>query len=234
MLSEYVTRSEHWCVKADNSLTPIEASTLPVAALTPWMALVELGHVHAGQAVVVQGTGGVSLFAIQLAAANGANALVTSSNDEKLKQAISPGATHGINRTTNPDWQSSVRELTGGRGADHLLEMAGGDNVRRSLEAVASGGRISVIGLLDSDELRLPILTLLGSRASIVGISVGPRRALEDLITAIDHHNIKPVIDAIYPFLKVPDAFARLKKGRSARSLSRYVSPRSRLARSIV
>jgi NADPH:quinone reductase-like Zn-dependent oxidoreductase len=112
-----------------------------------------------------------------------------------------------------PDWQSSVRELTGGRGADHILEMAGGDNVRRSLEAVASGGRISVIGLLDSDELRLPILPLLRSRASIVGISVGPRRALEDLIRAIDHHNIKPVIDAVYPFLKVPDAFGRLKKG---------------------
>jgi NADPH:quinone reductase-like Zn-dependent oxidoreductase len=213
MLSEYVVLFADWCVKAPISLTAVEACTLPVAALTPWMALVELGHLHAGQTVVVQGTGGVSLFAIQLAAANGADVIVTSSSDDKIEHTISLGAKHGINRHKVPDWQTSVRSLTGGRGADHILEMAGGNNVRQSLEAVASGGRISVIGLLQSNEFCLPILPLLGSRASIVGISVGPRRALEDLIQAIDQHQIKPVIDAIYSFMKVPDAFEHLRRG---------------------
>jgi len=213
MLAEYVATPAEWCVRSPKSLTPAQASTLPIAALTAWMALIELGHVHAGQTVVVQGTGGVSLFAVQLAAACGATVIVTSSSDEKIERAIKLGATHGINRSRVPEWQSAVLELTDGRGADHILEMAGGDNVRRSLEAVVNGGRISVIGLLESDKFTAPILALLGSRASITGISVGPRRALEDLVRMIDLHLIKPVIDHTYSFAEVPQAFAHLNRG---------------------
>jgi len=213
MLAEYVATPAEWCVRAPKSLTPVQASTLPIAALTAWMALIELGHVHAGQTVVVQGTGGVSLFAVQLAAACGATVIITSSCDEKIERAIKLGATHGINRSRVPEWQAAVLELTGGRGADHVLEMAGGDNVRRSLEAVVNGGRISVIGLLESDTFTAPVLALLGSRASITGISVGPRRALEDLVRMIDQHLIKPVIDYTYSFAEVPQAFAHLKRG---------------------
>lgn len=213
ILAEYVATPAEWCVRAPKSLTAAEASTLPIAALTAWMALIELGHVHAGQTVVVQGTGGVSLFAVQLAAACGATVIVTSSSDEKIERAIKLGATHGINRTRVLEWQSAVLELTDGRGADHILEMAGGENVRRSLEAVVNGGRISLIGLLESAELTVPILALLGSRASITGISVGPRRALEDLVRMIDQHLIKPVIDHTYAFAEVPQAFAHLNRG---------------------
>ena len=129
MLSEYVALSADWCVKAPISLSAVEACTLPVAALTPWMALVELGHLRAGQTVVVQGTGGVSLFAIQLAAENGATVIVTSSSDDKIEHAISLGASYGINRGQEPDWHSLGRELTGGRGADHILEMAGAETM---------------------------------------------------------------------------------------------------------
>lgn len=213
MLAEYVATPAEWCVRAPKSLTSAQASTLPIAALTAWMALIELGHVHAGQTVVVQGTGGVSLFAVQLAAACGATVIVTSSSDEKIERAIKLGATHGINRKHVPQWQSAVLELTDGRGADHILEMAGGENVQRSLEAIANGGRISVIGLLESEEFTAPILGLLGSRASITGISVGPRRALEDLVRMIDQHLIKPVIDHTYSFAEVPQAFAHLNRG---------------------
>ena len=213
MLSEYVAIPADWCVRAPSSLTPAEASTLPIAALTAWMALVELGHLHAGQTVVVQGTGGVSLFAVQLAAANGANVIITSSSDDKIARALQLGANQGINRSKTPNWQTAVLELTDRRGADHILEMAGGANLRRSLQAIVSGGRISVIGLLESDELSAPILPLLGSRASIVGISVGPRRALEDMVRAIDQHGIKPVIDGTYAFSHVPEAFAHLRRG---------------------
>jgi NADPH:quinone reductase-like Zn-dependent oxidoreductase len=213
MLAQYVATPASWCVPAPATLTPAEASTLPVAALTAWMALVELGHLHAGQTVVVQGTGGVSLFAVQLAAAHGARVIVTSGSDDKIARVLALGARRGINRNKTPEWQHEVLELTDGRGADHILEMTGGANVERSLQAVAQGGRISVIGLLDSDTLSLPILPLLGSRASIVGIAVGPRRALEDLVRTVDLLGIKPVIDATYPFSQVPQAFAHLQRG---------------------
>jgi NADPH:quinone reductase-like Zn-dependent oxidoreductase len=213
MLARYVATPASWCVPAPATLTPAEASTLPVAALTAWMALVELGHLRAGQTVVVQGTGGVSLFAVQLAAAHGARVIVTSGSDDKIARVLALGARRGINRNKTPEWQHEVLELTDGRGADHILEMTGGANVERSLQAVAQGGRISVIGLLDSDTLSLPILPLLGSRASIVGIAVGPRRALEDLVRTVDLLGIKPVIDATYPFSQVPQAFAHLQRG---------------------
>lgn len=106
-----------------------------------------------------------------------------------------------------------VAHLTGGRGADHILEMAGGENLKRSIAAVAPGGRISVIGLLESEELSTPIMPLLASRASIVAVAVGPRRVLEDVVRMIDHHKIKPVIDAVYDFFHVPPAFEHLKRG---------------------
>lgn len=213
VLAQYVVTQADGCVLAPASLSAAEASTLPVAALTAWMALIELGHLHAGQTVVVQGTGGVSLFAVQLAAAHGARVIVTSGSDEKIAGALALGATHGIHRHTTPDWQNAVLDLTDGRGADHILEMTGGDNIERSLQAVKQGGRISVIGLLDADRISLRILSLLASRASIVGIAVGPRRALEDLVRAVDLLGIKPVIDAVYPFAQVPQAFAHLQRG---------------------
>ncbi|PXW24748.1 zinc-dependent alcohol dehydrogenase family protein [Paraburkholderia caballeronis] len=218
MLAQYVAMPADWCVFAPTSLDALEASTLPVAGLTAWMALVEPGHLRAGQTVVVQGTGGVSLFAVQIAAASGASVIVTSSSDAKLAGAIELGAKHGIavqgiNRRERPDWQHAVLDLTGGRGADHILEMAGGDNLARSLQAIVPGGRISVIGLLESDRMDVPTMPLLGSRASIVGLSVGPRRALEDLVRMIDAHRLKPVIDAVYPFGQVPQAFEHLRRG---------------------
>jgi NADPH:quinone reductase-like Zn-dependent oxidoreductase len=213
MLAQYVATPAEWCVLAPQSLSAVEASTLPVAALTAWMALVELGHLRTGQSVVIQGTGGVSLFAVQLAASGGATVIVTSSSDEKIAHAIRLGATHGVNRNKTPDWEAEVLRLTNGRGADHILEMAGGDNIARSIKAVALGGRISVIGLLESNELRMPVLDLLFSHASIVGIAVGPRRALEDLVRAIDLHGIKPVIDAVYPYTDALQAFAHLQRG---------------------
>ncbi len=213
VLSQYVVDSAEWYVRAPDSLSAAEASTLPVAALTAWMALIELGKLCAGQTVVVQGTGGVSLFAVQLAAAHGARVIVTSGSEDKIARAIALGARHGINRNVTPDWQHEVLKITGGRGADHILEMTGGDNVERSLQAVSQGGRISIIGLLDADRFSLPILPVLASRASITGIAVGPRRALEDLVRAVDLLGIRPVIDATYAFDQVPEAFAHLQRG---------------------
>ena len=168
---------------------------------------------RAGDSVVVQGTGGVSLFAIQLAKAHGAQVLVTSGSHEKLARAKALGADAVIHRGERPDWDAAVRELTGGRGADRVLEMAGGDNLARSLRALRPGGRVAVIGLLESDQLRAPLMTLLAARATIQGIAVGPRRALEDLVRAVDHLELVPVIDAVYPFEEAREAFAHLRRG---------------------
>jgi NADPH:quinone reductase-like Zn-dependent oxidoreductase len=212
-LAQYVAAPADWFIAAPRSLDAAAASTLPVAGLTAWMALVELGKLRAGQTVVVQGTGGVALFAVQFASAMGARVILTSSSDEKLERARAFGATDAINRHRTPDWHQAVRDLTAGRGADHILEMAGGDNVQKSLEAVAVGGRISIVGLLEAPDFRMSIVPLLFSRASVIGIGVGHRRALEDMVRAVDRIGLKPVIDARYSFAELPKAMAHLRRG---------------------
>src|SRR5215813_11621310 len=212
-LAQYVVAPADWFIAAPRSLDAAAASTLPVAGLTAWMALVELGKLRAGQTVVVQGTGGVALFAVQFAAAMGARVILTSSSDEKLERARTYGATDVINRQRTPEWHQAVRDLTAGRGADHILEMAGGDNVQKSLEAVAVGGRIALVGLLDAPDFRLSIVPLLFRRASIIGIGVGHRWALEDMVRAVDRLRLTPVIDARYRFAELPKAMVHLRRG---------------------
>jgi NADPH:quinone reductase-like Zn-dependent oxidoreductase len=212
MLAEYVRLHEDWAVTAPQTLDAVEASTLSCAALTAWFALVETGGVRAGQSVLIQGTGGVALFGLQFALAHGARPIVLSGSDAKLERTLALGATHGINRLSSPDWAQAVREASGGRGVDHVLELAGG-SVARSLDALAPGGRIAVIGLLDGAELTLPTVPMLIKRATVTGIGVGHRSALEDMIRAIDQNGIKPVIDRVLPFTELPAAFDRLEAG---------------------
>jgi NADPH:quinone reductase-like Zn-dependent oxidoreductase len=212
-LAQYAVIDQEQLVLAPATLTATEACTLPCAALTAWMAVVELGRTRAGQTVVVQGTGGVALFAVQFALAHGARVIVTTSSEAKLTRLRGLGSIEGIDRSATPDWHRRVLELTNGRGADHILEMAGGDNLGQSLEAVALGGRISMIGLLGDTHLAGPIGRLLFKRATIAGIGVGPRRALEDMVRAFDLLKLKPVIDAVYAYDAAPAAFAHLERG---------------------
>jgi len=155
-LSPYVVEDPEQLVLAPASLTAVEAATLPCAGLTAWMTIVELGRVRAGQTIVIQGTGGVSMFAIQLALAHGARVIVTTSSADKIERLRQIGEIETINRSDTPEWQQEVLKLTGPRGADHIVEMAGGDNVGRSLEAVALGGRISMVGLLGDQHFSGP------------------------------------------------------------------------------
>jgi NADPH:quinone reductase-like Zn-dependent oxidoreductase len=212
VLSEYIVLDENWAVKAPVSLSDSEASTLPCAGLTAWTALVERGNLHAGQTVVVQGTGGVALFGLQIAAAHGAEVIVISGDDEKLTRAKALGAVHGINRNKE-DWVEAVYRLTGDRGADHILEIVGGAHLGRSLEAAAVCGRISLIGVLDGFEISGSFAMLAQKRLVVEGIQVGHRRGLEDLVRAVDRVGIKPLIEAEYGLEELPAALDHLARG---------------------
>jgi NADPH:quinone reductase-like Zn-dependent oxidoreductase len=213
VLAEHVVLPEDWVVTPPGSLNDIEASTLPVAGLTAWTALIELGQLKPGQTVLVQGTGGVSLFALQIANAAGAKVIVTSGSDEKLARAKELGAAHGINRHSTPNWPGVVKALTLGRGADHVLEMVGGENLDRSLDALAPSGKVSVIGLLEAFEYKFGFVPLCRNQATVQGIFIGPRRSLENFVRAVDHLRIKPVIDAEYAFADLPSALDHLGRG---------------------
>ncbi|AUY16685.1 NAD(P)-dependent alcohol dehydrogenase [Serratia sp. SSNIH2] len=212
VLAEYVILHEDWLVAAPASLDDVQASTLPCAGLTAWFALVEQGKLHAGETVLVQGTGGVALFALQIAKAHGAEVYVTSGSDEKLARAQALGASHGINRLKG-DWVEAIYALTQDRGIDHVIDTVGGPNLGNSVRAVAVGGRISVIGVLAGAEISAPAGLLLLKSAEIQGIGVGHRRALEDLVRAVDAVNLQPVIDQVYRFDQLPQALDHLDRG---------------------
>ncbi|WP_105667859.1 zinc-dependent alcohol dehydrogenase family protein [Cronobacter dublinensis] len=212
VLAEYVVMSEEWLVRAPQSLTEAEASTLVCAGLTAWFALIERGGLRAGETVLVQGTGGVSLFALQIAKAMGAEVFVTSSSDEKLAAAAALGADHGINRKKE-DWVDAIYRLTKDRGIDHVVDTVGGRNFADSVRAVASHGRISLIGMMDVHDTSAPGGLLLLKSPTIQGIGVGHRRALEDLVRAVDGVKLKPVIDKSFRFDELPEALKLLDQG---------------------
>ncbi|MGJ0451642.1 MAG: zinc-dependent alcohol dehydrogenase family protein [Methylocystis sp.] len=211
VLAEFVALPEDWLVRSPDSLSDPEASTLPIAGVTAWFSLVQEGRLCAGQTVLVQGTGGVALFGVQVAKAHGAKVIVTSSDEGKLTQAKALGADFGIRRDS--DWVKGVIDATDGHGADHILEIAGGPNLGKSVEAAAVGGQIAVIGIIEGLELAAPAFPLLLKQVVVRGIFVGHRRAAEDFAKAIDAIGLKPVIDRRYPLAALPDALAHLERG---------------------
>lgn len=213
MLAEYVVLPESAVVIAPEGLSAAEASTLPVAYLTAWFALVETGGLRAGEVVVLQGTGGVALAGLQIARAVGARTILVSRSAEKLARAAALGADHHVNSAERPDWSAAVMELTGGAGAQHVLEVVGGENLARSVAALAPDGRIAVIGFLAGMESALPLLPFMLKRAILHGVTVGHRRALEDLVRFLGAHGIRPVIGETFAFADLPAAFAALDNG---------------------
>ncbi len=210
VLAEYVAFPDSWFVAAPRSLDGAEASTLPCAGLTAWFALIEQGGLRAGMRVLVQGTGGVALFGLQIAKAHGAEVFVTSGDAGKQARARALGADHVLERH---NWVEAVHELTDGRGIDHILEIVGGPHLAHSMNAVAVQGRISVIGVIDGYDLSAPAGSLLLKAATIQGIRVGHRRALEDLVRATDVLRLKPVVDRRYRFTELPNALDHLDRG---------------------
>jgi NADPH:quinone reductase-like Zn-dependent oxidoreductase len=205
-----VVLDEEALVHAPKGWSHAQASTLPCAGLTAWTALVELGRLRAGQTVLVHGTGGVALFCVQWARLHGARAIVVTSSPAKAQPARELGA-HVLMRSA--DWLAGARDITGGRGVDHVVETAGGDNLAASMEALAAGGRVSVIGMLAGTELRLPFYPLILKRATVQGIGVGHRRSLEELVRAAGSSELRPVIAHEYGFDQLPQALAHLERG---------------------
>ncbi|WP_410014043.1 zinc-dependent alcohol dehydrogenase family protein [Sodalis sp. C49] len=211
VLADYVAFPEDWFVRAPHTLDDAQASTLPCAGLTAWFALVERGRLRAGETVLIEGTGGVALFGLQIAKAHGAEAIVSASAD-KLGRAMALGADHGIDRR-HADWVDAVLRITGDRGADHILELVGGPHLGKAVQTAAVGGRIYQIGALEGFEVSAQAMPLMLKDVSIQGIGTGHRRALEDLVRAVDRTGLKPVIDTRYPLADLAAALDHLDRG---------------------
>jgi NADPH:quinone reductase-like Zn-dependent oxidoreductase len=212
-LAEYLVLDQEALAHAPNYLSDEEAAAIPCAALTAWYALVEKGQLKANQTVLVQGTGGVSLFGLQIASALGARVIVTSSSDEKLERIKALGASEGINYARTPEWEKEALRLTSEQGVDHILEVVGGKSLAQSIKAVKAGGTISVIGILESFSSEILLFPLLTKQIVLRGMTVGPRRALEDMIRAFDRFQLRPVIDTVYPFADTMAAYEHLYRG---------------------
>jgi NADPH:quinone reductase-like Zn-dependent oxidoreductase len=214
MLAEKVVLRASGLVAVPPHLSYEEAATLPCAALTAWHAVMESGaHLQPGATVLTLGTGGVSLFAIQLARAAGCQVIATSSSDEKLGRLSALGATHGVNYRTHPSWWEEVKRLTGGAGADLIVEVAG-STLNRSLEAVAFGGTVSVIGSVGgSNDEPFNARSLYAKCARMYGVAVGSLEMFERMNRAIGAHRIRPVIDSVHDFDRANDALLRLQSG---------------------
>ena len=210
MLAEYVVLSEEGVVRVPAHLSDEEAATLPCAAVTAWHALVSEGGVKAGDTVLTQGTGGVSLFAVQFARLLGARVIATSGNDDKLARVLKLGASDGINYKTTPEWEDKVRELTGGVGVDHIVEVGGAGTLGKSLKAVRMGGCISLIGVLSGGGQINPTPILM-KNVRVQGIYVGSRDMFEAMNRAIALHQLRPVVDRVFPFSEIREALRYLE-----------------------
>lgn len=193
-------------IAVPDHLTDVEAATLPCAGLTAWSALATLGSVRAGDVVLVQGTGGVSLFALQFAVALGARVIVTSSSDQKLETARKLGSWQEINYKEDPEWGKIAKQLTDGTGVDHIIEVGGAGTLKQSLRAIRIGGHISLIGVLAGHAVDLNILPIVMGNVRIQGILVGSRDSFEAMSRAIARHRIRPVVDRVFPFDEAREA----------------------------
>jgi NADPH:quinone reductase-like Zn-dependent oxidoreductase len=206
ILREYAVFSEDGLVKSPGSLSDEETAALPCAAVTAWHALFEEQPRLPGESVLLQGTGGVSMFALQFAKAAGLRTIVTSSSDEKLQRAQSLGASELINYKARPKWDEEARILTGGQGVDHVVEVGGSDTLPKSLRAIRAGGSISIIGVLSGAEPNISPTSILMNSVRVQGIYVGSRAMFERMNRAIEFHRVKPVIDRVFPWTAYKEA----------------------------
>ncbi len=214
MLTEYALLDGEGVVRIPEHLDFAEAATLPCAAVTAWHGLVEAGGLRAGDTVLLLGTGGVSVFGLQFARAAGARAIVTSSSDEKLARARELGASATINYRSVPEWQERVRELTDGRGVDHVLEVAGADTMAKSMAALRVGGHVAIIGARAGQAGEIDRRAVLQKGLRITGINVGSRAMFEAMNRAIAASGLRPSVHRVYPFDEAAMAYRDFASAR--------------------
>ncbi len=212
VLAELVVFDEQNAVALPAHLSAASAATLPCAGVTAWRALAD-GHIAPGESVLVLGTGGVSIFALQFARLAGARVIVTSSSDEKLARAKSLGADGCINYRAHPEWEREVLQLTDGRGVDHVVDVGGAGTLAHSIGSVAVGGRVAMIGVLTGVGAAGSPYGLLGKQASLNGIFVGSRGHFERMNAAISVNNMQPIVDREFGFDDAPAAYRHLESG---------------------
>lgn len=211
--AELQTFSQEGLSKVPSFLSDQEVATLPCAALTAWRALFEDARLQPGETVVLQGTGGVSIFGLQFAHAAGYRTLITSSSDEKLARAKDLGADHLVNYRQTPAWSKAVKEATGGKGADFIMEVGGGGTIQESMKAVRIGGHISIIGVVAGAGEPFNPAALIGNAAKLQGVFVGSRDMFESMCRAIELHQIRPVVDKVFPWTEARAAFSAMAGG---------------------
>ena len=213
LLTQYAVLHEDGVVHVPQHLTDEAAATLPCAAVTAWNALITSGGVKAGDTVLVQGTGGVSIFALQFAQLLGARVIATSSSDEKLERMRQLGASDTINYKQTPQWGKTAKELTDGVGVDYVVEVGGAGTLNQSLRAIRHGGQISLIGVLTGGSGEISTASILRKNVRLQGIYVGSRQMFEAMNRAIALHKLQPIVDRVFSFQEAPQALKYMESG---------------------
>ena len=213
VLAEQVKFLDEGVVHLPEGYSFEEGSTLPCAAVTAWQSLIVRGQLVPGESVLLLGTGGVSIFGLQIAKATGAKVIITSSSDEKLERARKLGADAVINYKTTPDWGKAAASLAGSEGVDHVVEVGGAGTFLQSVRACRSGGKIGLIGILSGRETASEIFPIVAKAATVFGIYVGSREMFEGLNRALEQAKIRPVIDKVFPFESAREAYEYMGNG---------------------
>ncbi|KAE8385727.1 hypothetical protein BDV23DRAFT_164453 [Aspergillus alliaceus] len=214
LLAEYVTFNEDALVCIPRYMSYVEAASLPCAAVTAWTALSKVEPLQPGQTVLIQGTGGVSLFALQFAKISGARVLAITSSDEKAVKLKELGADAVVNYSTTPDWDREILALTGGKGVDKVLDIAGEKTIVKSAASTKITGTIVVIGFASGFGGGLPPIDILGRSLTVTGSAIGSRVEFEAMLQAMERHEVRPIIDRVYPFADFREAYKRLEGGQ--------------------
>jgi NADPH:quinone reductase-like Zn-dependent oxidoreductase len=212
-MTDYMCLPEEGVSKLPSHLSDIEAATLPCAALTAWSALVTCSNTRPGDRVLVQGCGGVALFAVAFAKILGAHVTVISSSDERIERVRQLGADAAINYRRTPEWAKATRDITGGRGYDLILELGGEKTLPQSLRCIRPGGTVAMIGILSGSAMATSLGLIITRQVRLQGVTVGHRDGFEAMLRAIDQHQLRPVVDRVFAFEELKEAMAHLQSG---------------------
>lgn len=213
VLAKYVALQENALSRFPDYLSYVEAATLPVAALTAWNAVIDQSTLKVGSTILILGTGGVSLFALQFSKLAGYRIISTSSSDEKLKKAKEMGADHIINYKENKNWIKEVLSITEGEGVDQVVDVIGGDHITNSLKCIKSEGIVSMVGVIAGTQGLIDTGIIMNKAAKVQGVETGSTEMYQRMLAAMHLHRVKPIIHTVFPFEQVPQALLLLKKG---------------------